>query len=430
MNTGPDHHLNQQQMKVLHVSFNQDQGCFSIAHEKGFLVYNTNPIDLRVCRNFASTNGAGTGIGLISMLHRTNYLAMVGGGRSPKFPSNKVIIWDDLKKRPSLNLSFMNPVLNVLLSRIRIIVVLLSQVIVYEFSAPPKKIATFETIENEHGLADLSIHSASLHSHSGSANSSISGPEWSGSSKESSKCQILAFPGRAIGQIQLVDVSPEGQERNLVSIVKAHKSKIRFIALNRTGTMVASASESGTIIRIHSTQTTALMFEFRRGLDRAVITSMKFSSNDSNLAVLSDKNTLHVFSISPSIPTPVSDPFGEGETSRDTPANRQHLFSKLRLPLPMLNYFHSTWSFCSVNTAQYHLDFDSSIVDDTAVLGWSGNDTVILIWKKKKIWEKYIITDDMKGTDSTNEPVTNGSGSRVPQYKLVRSSWKSFELDD
>ncbi|KAM9895039.1 hypothetical protein OXX79_008325, partial [Metschnikowia pulcherrima] len=73
-------------MKVLHISFNQDQGCFSIAHEKGFLVYNTNPIDLRVCRNFSPSNGAGTGLGLVSMLHRTNYLAMVGGGKSPKFP--------------------------------------------------------------------------------------------------------------------------------------------------------------------------------------------------------------------------------------------------------------------------------------------------------------------------------------------------------
>ncbi|GEQ67086.1 hypothetical protein JCM33374_g749 [Metschnikowia sp. JCM 33374] len=432
MNTGPGHHLDHQKMKVLDVSFNQDQGCFSIAHEWGFLVYNTNPIDLRVCRNFSPSNGAGTGIGLVSMLHRTNYLAMVGGGRSPKFPNNKVIIWDDLKKRPSLSLSFMNPVLNVLLSRIRIIVVLVSQVIVYEFSAPPKKIATFETIENEHGLADLSIHSALSHSHSSSSRSSLSGLEYTSSSKESTKCQILAFPGRAVGQIQLVDVSPEGQERNSVSIVKAHKSKIRFIALNRTGTMVASASESGTIIRVHSTQTTALIFEFRRGLDRAVITSMKFSSNDANLAVFSDKNTLHVFNIAPPLTTPMADPFGDGESSRDSPTNRQHLLNKLRLPLPLLDYFQSTWSFCSVNTSQYHMDFDSKLGQDTAVLGWSGNDTVIVIWKKKKIWEKYIIVDDSKVNTSSGDsvPPSSAPGTQSPQYKLVRSSWKSFELKD
>ena len=390
---GADHKT----MKVLHISFNQDQGCFSIAHEKGFLVYNTNPIDLRVCRNFSPSNGAGTGLGLVSMLHRTNYLAMVGGGKSPKFPNNKVIIWDDLKKRSSLSLSFMNPVLNVLLSRIRIIVVLLSQVVVYEFSASPRKIATFETSENEHGLADLSIYSSSPHAHSGSSSSSLSGTELSNSAKESAKCQILAFPGRAAGQIQLVDVSPEGQERNSVSIVKAHKSKIRFIALNR------------------------------RGLDRAVITSIKFLSNDTNLAVLSDKNTLHVFSIAPPLSTPIADPFGEGDTSREAPTNRQHVLNKLRLPLPLLNYFQSTWSFCSVNTSQYHTDFDSSTVDDSAVLGWSGNDTVILIWKKKKIWEKYLIVDEQRAQQNSADTTNAESPHPSHRYTLVRSSWKSFD---
>ncbi|OBA23420.1 WD40 repeat-like protein [Metschnikowia bicuspidata var. bicuspidata NRRL YB-4993] len=407
-------------MKVLHVSFNQDQGCFSIAHEGGFLVYNTNPIDLRVCRKFSPSNGAGTGIGLVSMLHRTNYLAMVGGGRTPKFPNNKVIVWDDIKQRPSLTLSFMSPVLNVLLSRIRIIVVLLNQVIVYGFSALPQKIATYETIENEHGLADLSILSAALPSRLGT------------SSKECSKCQILAFPGRAAGQIQLVDVSPEGQEKKLVSIVKAHKSKIRFIALNRTGTLVASASESGTIIRVHSTQTTALVYEFRRGLDRAVITSMRFSSNDSSLAVFSDKNTLHVFNIASPLALPLADYSQDRNLLRDVPANRQHMLNRLRLPLPLLDYFQSTWSFCSVNTSQYHVDFDTDTRDDSAILGWSGNDTIIVIWKKKKIWEKYVIVEDLKDSSRSRDSASldTSSSHPNPQYKIVRSSWKSYELTE
>ncbi|KAM9899966.1 hypothetical protein OXX79_005412, partial [Metschnikowia pulcherrima] len=269
--------------------------------------------------------------------------------------------------------------------------------------------------------------SSSPHAHSGSSSSSLSGTELSNSAKESAKCQILAFPGRAAGQIQLVDVSPEGQERNSVSIVKAHKSKIRFIALNRTGTLVASASESGTIIRVHSTQTTALVYEFRRGLDRAVITSIKFSSNDTNLAVLSDKNTLHVFSIAPPLSTPIADPFGEGDTSREAPTNRQHVLNKLRLPLPLLNYFQSTWSFCSVNTSQYHIDFDSSTVDDSAVLGWSGNDTVILIWKKKKIWEKYLIVDEQRAQQNSADTTNAESPHPAHRYTLVRSSWKSFD---
>lgn len=401
------------EMHILDVSFNQDQGCFSVAHERGFLVYNTNPVDLRVKRQFNASSTSGSGIGHICMLHRTNYLALVGGGKKPKFPNNKVIIWDDLKRKTSLSMSFLSPVLNVLLSRIRIVVVLLNQVHVYEFSAPPKKFASYETSDNEHGLADLSVHIASLKF---SGNVSLLNPDLT--AHDAPKFQILAFPGRTIGQIQLVDVSPEGQEKKSVSIVKAHKTKLRCISLNRTGTMVASASETGTIIRIHSTHTTALLYEFRRGLDRAEITSMEFSPDDSKLAVLSDKNTLHVFNITTSVDPGVSDGYKDGENH--TPTNRQHILQRILLPIPIPNYFKSTWSFCSVNTNKYHTDIDGApeTSHDVGVIGWSGNDSVVIIWKQKKIWERFVIVD----SGSTDE-----HRSSTHNYEIVRYSWKSLE---
>lgn len=400
------------ELHILDVAFNQDQGCFSIAYEKGFLVYNTNPIDLRVKRQFNATEGSGSGIGKICMLHRTNYLALVGGGKNPKFPNNKVIIWDDLKRKTSLSLSFMSPVLRVLLSRIRIVVVLLNQVLVYEFSAPPNKFASYETSDNEDGIADLSVHSLSM---TFAPKSFDSG---SGSAHEVPKYQILAFPGRTTGQIQLVDVSPEGQEKNSVSIIKAHKLKIKFLSLNRSGTLVASASETGTLIRIHSTNTTALLFEFRRGLDRAVITSMEFSPDDSKLAVLSDKNTLHVFNISTSVEPPEG--LREGEL-REPPSNRQHILKRILLPIPIPNYFKLTWSFCSVNTNKYHTDIDGTPENshDVGVIGWSGNTSLVIIWKQRKTWERYVIVD------SAAESVTQSGAQH--KYEIVRYSWKTLE---
>lgn len=466
--------------KILSINFNQDQGCFALGHEHGFLVYNTNPIDLRVRRNFFNPNAnnghnnlhfGGSGIGHVTMLHRTNYLALVGGGKNPKFANNKVIIWDDLKRKNSLSLEFMSPVLNVLLSRIRIIVVLKNQVSVYGFSAPPKKFATYETIENEHGLAELSVnssstsipHNSTLHYNdsatiSSSSSISLTQSSISTSSKNSKdnqsspKYQTLAFPGRSIGQIQLVDVSPAGQEKNLVSIIKAHKSKIRCLALNRSGTLIASASETGTIIRIHSTYNTVLLYEFRRGLDRAVITSMKFSHDDSKLAVLSDKNTLHVYNVSsnsdssknnrsPSPNSKTSDFTSDLSSSsssltfgKENPTNRQHLLKKFPIPIPIPNYFNSTWSFCSVNTNQYRNDSEASVngddSNDTGVIGWSGNDSVIVIWKGKRIWEKYVIVEKQKNSNKNDKDVLdliNGKNSQITNWEIIRYSWKSLD---
>ncbi|EGV64728.1 WD40 repeat-like protein [Yamadazyma tenuis ATCC 10573] len=387
--------------RILSVNFNQDQGCFAYSHEQGFLVYNTNPIDLRVKRTFFPTQThPGTGIGHVTMLHRTNYLALVGGGKNPRLPNNKLIIWDDLKRKSSLSLEFMSPILNVLLSRIRIVVVLKNQVLVYGFSSTPKKFASYETISNDYGLADLSVNFSK--------------------SPSSTRYQTLAFPGRQVGQLQIVDVSPSGQEKNLISIIKAHKSSIRCLALSRSGSMVASASELGTIIRIHSTQNTAQLYEFRRGLDRAVISSMKFSPDDTKLAVLSDKNTLHVFNLLQN--TVVSDSQSEHSsqnsvtTDHNSPVNRKHIFNKLPVPLPFNKYFKSVWSFCSVNTSKYHQEYDSEYANDEGSIGWSGNDSIVIIWKLKRTWEKYIIAEN------------TGAKATDHQWELVRASWK--ELDN
>ena len=61
------------------------------------------------------------GIGKIEMLKKTNILVLVGGGKSPKFPPNKIIIWIDHQGKIISKFSFNENVINVRLRNDRII---------------------------------------------------------------------------------------------------------------------------------------------------------------------------------------------------------------------------------------------------------------------------------------------------------------------
>ncbi|KAL3433787.1 WD40-repeat-containing domain protein [Aspergillus tetrazonus] len=344
----------------LSASFNGDNTCFSVGLDTGFCVYRANPCELKVSRNF------GAGIGLAVMLGQSNYLALVGGGRQPKFPQNKLVIWDDAKQKVVITLEFRTSVLGVRLSKSRIVVALLNSIHTFVFSSPPKKLAVFETTDNPLGLACLGQ-------------------------------KVLAFPGRSPGQVQLVEL-----ETGNVSIIPAHSTPLRAMALSPDGEVLATASEAGTLVRIFATSNCAKMAELRRGVDHAIIFSLAISPSNNLLAVTSDKSTLHVFNL----PHPRNAPYSNQQaSSSDDGVNKKWgILGKIPL-LPRV--FSDVYSFASA-----HFEMGEEEPGPTyapplgtvlgrppkGVIGWSNDNTILVVGSGSDgRWEKFVLRDDEEG---------------------------------
>ncbi|KAL9278492.1 Autophagy-related protein 18e [Arabidopsis thaliana] len=73
------------------------------------------------------------------------------------------------------------------------------------------------------------------------------------------------------------------------------------MTLTLDGSLLATASTKGTLIRIFNAVDGTLLQEFRRGMERAEIYNVAISSNLKWVAASSEKGTLHVFRLRPDI---------------------------------------------------------------------------------------------------------------------------------
>ena len=305
------------------------------------------------------------------MLSTTRYLALIGGGTRPKFPPNKVHIYNDASSNVTTSIELSAPVQRVRISQKHLIVVLLHRVLIYSMALPPKKIAEYETVANPHALCALGQ-------------------------------SIVAFPGLTTGQLKLYHLSTGN-----VSIIPASTSALRCIALSADDSRIATASEAGTLVRIWSFPSCTKLHELRRGVDPAVILGLAFSPSGTTVAVSSDKGTLHVFDLETTAQR------GNVSPDRNNSQSTDHKW-KMLAKLPLLpRQFSDTYSNCSTPFSlgdDYTASHSNASTVASALqgvpggrptkglLGWLDESTVICIGAGQDArWEKFVVGYDQEG---------------------------------
>ena len=248
--------------KILYIGFNFNSSYFMLGTDIGFQVHQSHPLALKFSRRL---NG---GIGLVQNLNKSNIFCLVGGGESPKYAPNKLLIWDDKKGKEVYEFRFSSFVSNCFI-KIKYIFV---------FCKDSINIISMKTMKI---IKEIAIKN---------------NPEGIGSISSDLDKYILSWPSFGQGEIEIKDFQEIKLNSQNIKL-KAHSSEINYIKVNNDGTKLASSSINGTTIRIFNLINKQIIQEFKRGNGSAKIYSLNFS-NDNNIFVLtSNHGTAHIFLI-------------------------------------------------------------------------------------------------------------------------------------
>ncbi|CCE66090.1 hypothetical protein TPHA_0O01210 [Tetrapisispora phaffii CBS 4417] len=361
------------------INFNQNGSCISIATTEGFRIYNCDPFGKFYSQkklNFNSTSNqdnpnmdlstvsspTGCSLAIVEMLYSTSLLAIVGLGDQPALSPRRLTMLNTKTDTVICEVTFPTAILSVKMNKARLIVVLREQIYIYDIKTM-RLLHTIENNENDKGLIALStsldndflaypsppkIINSEIEANLTTNNMVLLSNNSRNNIQSSDNNRRLGKDANGSNEQQNLDSEPNNNEPdaplfmssnnlnnknthkiikngdvilfNLVTlqptmVVEAHKGTIAALALNNEGTLLATASEKGTIVRVFSVETGAKLYQFRRGTYPTNVHSIIFSNDSKYLSVTCSSKTVHIFKMDNENLTPSNENFTSRSSS-------------------------------------------------------------------------------------------------------------------
>lgn len=262
------------------INFNQDGSCISIGTNKGYKIFNCSPFG----KCYTRSDG---GIGIVEMLFSTSLIAIAGIGDQPSMSPRRLKIINSKRHSTICELTFPTTILAVKMNKSRLVVLLEEQIYIYDIHNM-RLLHTIETSPNTMGLCALSPTTDAnfLVYPSPPRNNTLlpTSQQGSDSQKETQNRNgdVIVFNAQSLQPLV---------------VIEAHKTTLAAITLSYDGTLLATASDKGTIVRVFSVETGQKLYQFRRGTYPTKIYSLSFSRDNKYLTASSATETVHIFKL-------------------------------------------------------------------------------------------------------------------------------------
>lgn len=317
-----------------YIGLNQEKTCIVTNLRGGYDIFKMDPL-LKIASN---TKGK---YGIIEMYGSSSLVAVVGSGEDPSYSPRHLHLVNLIDSSEICNLTYISSIIRVKMTLNRLVVALVDRIYIYSLK-DMKLLHTINDLNNDKGILSVSynlqnnILCYSISTPIGNPETSYMGSkdvstksiainnnrnmdllpteylpplppqsdEIKGSAEVESDSSEYSGPFSASdtpkynntkisGDIAIFDLNSL-QPR---FIIEAHKSSIIIVTLSNDGTLLATASKLGTIIRVFDVSSGERIAQFRRGRYPSKIKCISFSNDNKYLIVSSSSNNLHIFSI-------------------------------------------------------------------------------------------------------------------------------------